>query len=1019
MARPEAAVPLKSPVDALLDMAENPDADVAMEHLRQLNWRSAYDVSRAFEPAADRRNWGPGARMDALSRFTQIACEHYWKSRESVALDSCVALYRYIVNSYSELEPDQRKVALVLLADVPSQLISNTPKWRLLLDGVYNKLGDAVFAAFAAFVQAAQSEDPRERLLAAEGLERLAEAINQGVSTIAGDGPVPQIFLLSLEGVELEPAYELVEALATMLRDSSSRAQATKTLERVVPVALRYVTLYMNNTETRDLPPDGKLDPPQRSRMRRGLDAVGDANFATARIYSAAFDAILQIHRAHDVSGNTLANALLVQYGLSATIAMFDALWHVESDTTVAPQVQRQRSRLRTDLVNQLRSVAMTMARMAHDADADKTDASGSREVATKIVEQSALQMAANSDVVVTRDLLGVIEATGDAGLGGYGSLAKALTRFEQRSPMVQQELANGFARLLEPERLRSNERPSIGALKLLSATLEQLRTRDIDGDAKRDIEAASEKLSQVVRRRESVFWQLVQDFEDAEPTIRTLVSSATVGFMILVGAVGWSLGLLLVAPHRIAEIALEDPGRNHPPALKLFAKAMLIRRFLASTDRAIVKWLERHATEFKGLFIHDPTVKMRLENYQPLLTFAAVDAWVAELEALQKAARGPRRSTRPRVPRLAIIGDSGSGKSSLAFDVVWRASGASGESRVMGGTEKSGKRWVLGLVVNNSDFVAKPANESSEAVLRRRFAERMEIDGRRPPEQWIARLGQLGRLVMVVDGVSEIQSGSSSLDHRWIPTIYTSRKSLDFAVEHQVPMGPLSPEQFVDLTDRLVGSMGASAEKSAGAGLGDEDKKNLDGWLNTGGVRLRRAIFAKMVTHEYIRSGRLPTGSSGECNLYRTYVERQISATGGLLGDPSIDLGIIGVVAYSMLYVGDWAPIGAWADVPLLGVGHYLKRLEANGVSVGVKATDVIKRLVDDVDLLMRPTNDQVRFREDPIAECLAAYHIHRSSKAKPASRFAGSFGEQVYEPPKATEVYRYLQLWRSSDGS
>ncbi len=166
--------------------------------------------------------------------------------------------------------------------------------------------------------------------------------------------------------------------------------------------------------------------------------------------------------------------------------------------------------------------------------------------------------------------------------------------------------------------------------------------------------------------------------------------------------------------------------GRPKPPKWKWLATALSLYGFLGCTRRALGAWLKRHDAElFSSRFAKHPAVTERA-RYCDLGHEQDIEGFAAAVRARQPAL-------------LWITGVGGAGKSALAFEVVRRA-------------RSKARRCVLPIVVD----------EDWDGPLQAHVAALLRVGNRQPTPSMIETLGVAGRLLVIVDSLSERGTGDA-----------------------------------------------------------------------------------------------------------------------------------------------------------------------------------------------------------------------------------------------------------------
>jgi hypothetical protein len=211
--------------------------------------------------------------------------------------------------------------------------------------------------------------------------------------------------------------------------------------------------------------------------------------------------------------------------------------------------------------------------------------------------------------------------------------------------------------------------------------------------------------------------WLLVNDW---------YAGLSALGKTILWPSVAWVLiavsGVLVwvFVPQRLALWAMPAVGRPELPTWKWVTGIITLYGFVGRTRRALDAWLRRHEPAIYAANFGDrPSVKER-SRYCDLGHAADVSAFV--------------EAARRRKPALRwIAGVGGKGKSALAFEMARRA------------REETRRRFVPILV--DEDW-SGPLSDYVASLLR--------VDDRAPTPAMVETLGAAGRLLVIVDSLSE-----------------------------------------------------------------------------------------------------------------------------------------------------------------------------------------------------------------------------------------------------------------------
>jgi hypothetical protein len=400
---------------------------------------------------------------------------------------------------------------------------------------------------------------------------------------------------------------------------------------------------------------------------------------------------------------------------------------------------------------------------------------------------------------------------------------------------------------------------------------------------------------------------------------------------MALSGAVLWAF-----LPHRLARWAMPAVGRPELPTWKWLAGIITLYGFLGQTRRALGAWLKRHEKEIHAKhFGGHPLVEQRA-RYCDLGHEADITAFIEAVSTNRSALRW-------------IAGVGGTGKSALAFEMARRS------------RERAGKRLVPILV--NEDWSGSLSSYIASLLrVRERSRERS------PTPAMVETLGSAGRLLVIVDSLSErgsedAEAGVAEAARRgaFSKMIITSREPLpeggswrDFET---IQVKPLTGERLPDYVRTYA--PGSDVETVLA---------RLEPLLPPSPLFARFAI-EQAVTHD------APAGSP--LHLAMRYVEALRAAKLDLSRDDMLRAS--GIAAFESVRE---------ALAPREIDPQYLRGVfarEADGSPFmnadedkAVEQPEALVGMLETCGLVVRTaTNRQLQFAYDPVAELLAAWRM------------------------------------------
>jgi hypothetical protein len=233
-----------------------------------------------------------------------------------------------------------------------------------------------------------------------------------------------------------------------------------------------------------------------------------------------------------------------------------------------------------------------------------------------------------------------------------------------------------------------------------------------------------------------------------------------------------------LVRPDLLAHWAMPSHTAPESPGWEVVTKGFALVNWSGTTQRALDRWLARHAKELeKRCFEERKTLEDRpASQYVGLETSEHVDAWKQVLAGHEPL-------------RVWATGPGGCGKTTLAIMLARQA------------------RDVAGRVPSRPVFVEEDWGKD----LVEHVARLLHVGDRRPTAKMVKKLGHSGRLVLVIDGLSErrnetpveqIQNAASEGIFRYL--FVTSRSSPPEGEWFQtVCLEPVPPDRFDEFLEK------------------------------------------------------------------------------------------------------------------------------------------------------------------------------------------------------------------------
>jgi len=236
-------------------------------------------------------------------------------------------------------------------------------------------------------------------------------------------------------------------------------------------------------------------------------------------------------------------------------------------------------------------------------------------------------------------------------------------------------------------------------------------------------------------------------------------------------------LGTWLFRPHVLAAWAMPSRMATEPPGWEIWTKTLALVRWLGQTQRALDKWLKVHGKELTESAFHGmPAVKKR-GPYADLGNEEDVAHWREDLRA-------------SRAARYWITGPGGCGKSTLAFHMARSAEKEIGRSHV--------------LVLLHTDWSGSVVDY---------VANQLGVGNRRPSAAMVEKLGFSGRILLVVDGLSERNTKDAvgqiaelieKTTFRWL-VVSSRNPAPERSALSQITVGPLDDERLPKFVEAYV----------------------------------------------------------------------------------------------------------------------------------------------------------------------------------------------------------------------
>ena len=425
--------------------------------------------------------------------------------------------------------------------------------------------------------------------------------------------------------------------------------------------------------------------------------------------------------------------------------------------------------------------------------------------------------------------------------------------------------------------------------------------------------------------------WHLVWGLYGTLPVwVKPLV---WVAFAYVVVLVVW-----LLRPHWLAVWSMPDSTASVQPQWRALAQIVSLMRFLGGSQRSLDAWLKRHKE-----ILSDP--RFQSGNYVGLGNESDVESWQGTLGSKDFVG-------------CWITGRGGSGKTTLAIE--------------MGRLAQSQRKLLLSILID----------EDWSGSLIDRISQSAEMNSRRPTIPMIRRLISAGRILVIVDGASERQVASveeqiatlvqRKTRARLIVTSRSTPKRSTFQQFRQIDVGPLTKEKLPDFVEHY-----AKDEST-------HILEKLEAWIEQGEIT---ALFA------FLAIDRLGNGQDIETTfpeLVLDYVRAQ--SKGSIRKDDFIRAAQI--VGYLCVKNPDEKPI--FLDNPgevEVTVARYELRRQGESLPFlagtdEIPAAGVLDDVVNSGLMALNRRKDRLKFVHDPIAEYLAAWHLHRSQNKDDLAR-------------------------------
>lgn len=245
-------------------------------------------------------------------------------------------------------------------------------------------------------------------------------------------------------------------------------------------------------------------------------------------------------------------------------------------------------------------------------------------------------------------------------------------------------------------------------------------------------------------------------------PAIKAVVNG---GLLFATVVVFW-----LLCPALFAAWAMQSVTSPGPAPFSWLRRYLLLAQWLGGTTRSLDAWLLRNRLALtEQCFAERQSVRSRT-NYAEVFRFEATTEWLKDIQNTRRAA-------------LWINGPGGSGKSALAFELTRRA---------------LARREPLIPVLIERDWSA-PGGEG----LYNEVSSALTAGGRSPTVSMVRKMAYLGRILLVVDSLSEFRSESAaqavlevSMPNRTRHVMITARSpSAHSDVFDEVSLEPLNAE--------------------------------------------------------------------------------------------------------------------------------------------------------------------------------------------------------------------------------
>jgi len=420
----------------------------------------------------------------------------------------------------------------------------------------------------------------------------------------------------------------------------------------------------------------------------------------------------------------------------------------------------------------------------------------------------------------------------------------------------------------------------------------------------------------------------------------------------LFVSILAFVISVWVVSPHKLAQWAMPDIAGSPAPPWKLWGQILSLVTWLGNTQRSLDAWLLKNETVIlESHFNNRPSVAAR-QRYVDLGNEQDVDKW--------------QRSLSEGNPRTCwISGPGGCGKSTLAFAMARQL------------RDRTTSHPVLPVLIDD-DWTSEITDAMATLV---------RANSKQPTDHMVKKLGHTGRLLLIVDGLSELRNEEAaqeigrSVRSGFVRYLLVTSREADavplLEPVNRISVGPLGSERMGQFVRTYL-----------------EDDEDVDKIVATlEGLTDGRAIsplFARLAIGQLEHGRDIP-------NNYPDLVHEFVRALRPKGRDSLREddfLRACYVAAHSCV---EKEVTPGWLDVmQLRGVlaGTAIDvAFRSEGDAEEVRPEIVLDQLVQCGLLELDVARVRVRFAHDPIAEYLAAWHAVR----QPTRKTIGSLRRKI----------------------